>query len=157
MPIESNTFDVVLCTQVLEHLEFPRESVAEMYRVLKPGGLLAMTVPMAHKEHQVPYDFFRYTSFGLRSMCSHAGFREVTVEPFGGIGVRWAYELPYLLQLIPASGLRSGKVNGLGIALSPLRLLIRWSLPLMQLTLLRLDRFDEVKDFPLGWCCKAVK
>jgi SAM-dependent methyltransferase len=63
MPIESNSFDAVLCTQVLEHLEWPRESVKEMYRVLKPSGRLFLTAPMSHMEHQVPYDFFRYTSF----------------------------------------------------------------------------------------------
>ena len=38
MPIEDNSFDAVLCTQVLEHLEWPRECVREMFRVLMPGG-----------------------------------------------------------------------------------------------------------------------
>jgi len=68
MPIEDDLFDAVLCTQVLEHLEWPRESVKEMHRVLKPGGKLYMTVPMAQNEHQVPYDFFRYTSYGIESI-----------------------------------------------------------------------------------------
>ena len=45
MPIEDEKFDAVLCTQVLEHLEWPRESAKEMYRVLKAGGKLYMTVP----------------------------------------------------------------------------------------------------------------
>jgi ubiquinone/menaquinone biosynthesis C-methylase UbiE len=62
LPIEDYTFDAILCTQVLEHLEYPRESVEEFYRVLKVGGKLYLTAPMAHVEHQTPYDFFRYTS-----------------------------------------------------------------------------------------------
>jgi len=44
MPIEDDLFDAVLCTQVLEHLEWPRESVKEMHRVLKPGGKLYMAL-----------------------------------------------------------------------------------------------------------------
>lgn len=82
MPIEDGIFDAVLCTQVLEHLEWPRESVREMHRFLRPGGVLYITVPMAQAEHQIPYDFFRYTSYGLRSICAHAGFDEIEVKPF---------------------------------------------------------------------------
>ena len=98
---QDDSFDAVLCTQVLEHLEWPRESVAEFYRVLKPGGLLFITVPMAQNEHQVPYDFFRYTSFGVRSICEHAGFVVIEVLPFGGFFTRWAYELPNFFDYTP--------------------------------------------------------
>ena len=104
MPIPDETFDAVLCTQVLEHLEWPRESVREMYRVLKQGGTLYMTVPMAHNEHQEPYDFFRYTSFGLNSICTHAGFRDTKIVPFGGLWIRWAYELPRGLSIFRPQG-----------------------------------------------------
>src|SRR5262245_40469135 len=68
LPLADDTFDAALCTQVLEHLEQPRACVKELYRVLKPGAQLYLTVPMAQSEHQVPYDFFRYTSYGLRSI-----------------------------------------------------------------------------------------
>lgn len=80
LPIRDHTFDAVLCTQTLEHVEWPRESVSEMYRVLKPGGALYLTAPMAHCEHQQPFDFFRYTSFGLRSILTHAGFPEANIN-----------------------------------------------------------------------------
>lgn len=157
MPIEDNTFDVVLCTQVLEHLEWPRESVAEMYRVLKPGGLLVITVPMSQGEHQVPYDFFRYTSYGLSSLCKHAGFKNIAIEPFGGLGVRWAYELPSISKLFPPSVLHNNKRSYVGLAFTPVRLLIRISIPSMQRMLLLLDRFDKTKNYPFGWSCKAIK
>ena len=121
MPIEDAAFDAVLCTQVLEHLEWPRESVKEMYRVLKPGGTLYMTVPMASPEHQVPYDFFRYTSYGLESICKNAGFQQIKITPFGGMRVRWAYELPSAISIFPAAGLRSKKPNIIGILLLPIK------------------------------------
>lgn len=157
MPIEDGMFDAVLCTQVLEHLEWPRESVKEMHRVLKPGGKLYMTVPMAHPEHQTPYDFFRYTSYGLESICKHAGFQEVKITPLGGLWVRWAYELPRGLPIFPPTGLRSRKPKILGIALLPGRVVALGIVRLLQVIFLWLDRFDKEKNDPFGWACEARK
>jgi SAM-dependent methyltransferase len=157
MPIENDSFDSVLCTQVLEHLELPRESVREMFRVLKPGGRLFLTVPMAQGEHQTPYDFFRYTSFGLRSICKDAGFSEITIKPFGGLWVRWAYEIPNCLTYLPSTGIRQGRINGVGVALVPLKLLIILGRPVIQRLFVFLDRFDIKKDDPFGWSCEARK
>lgn len=157
MPIKDELFNVVLCTQVLEHLEWPRESVKEMHRVLKPGGKLCMTVPMAQNEHQTPYDFFRYTSYGLESICKHAGFHDIKVTPFGGLWTRWAYELPRAMSFFPASGLRSRKPNIAGIALLPLKLLTLVTVRLLQLLFLWLEKFDHKKNDPFGWACEATK
>ncbi|MBN2400221.1 MAG: methyltransferase domain-containing protein [Candidatus Aminicenantes bacterium] len=157
MPIEDDAFDAVLCTQVLEHLEWPRESVKEMYRVLKPGGKLYMTVPMAQNEHQVPHDFFRYTSYGLMSICKHAGFREIKITPFGGLWVRWAYELPRGMLVFPSSGMRIGKINIMGIVLLPFRFAALGMVRVLQAVLLFMDRFDKKKNDPLGWSCEAAK
>ena len=157
MPIEDETFDAVLCTQVLEHLEWPRESVSEMHRVLKPGGTLFISVPMAQHEHQTPYDFFRYTSYGLKSICQHAGFSDVKVTPFGGMWVRWAYELPRGLSVLPDAGIHSRKPSFVGIALLPLKLILLGVVRLLQFTFLWLDRFDDKKSDPFGWACEATK
>lgn len=157
MPIDDGVFDAVLCTQVLEHLEWPRESVKEMYRVLKAEGKLYMTVPMSHPEHQTPYDYFRYTSYGLESICKHAGFHGVKITPFGGLWVRWAYELPRSLAIFPQSGLFSKKLNFLGIALLPIRVIAQLTVCLLQSAFLWLDRFDNNKSDPFGWACEAVK
>lgn len=157
MPIDDEVFDAVLCTQVLEHLEWPRESVKEMYRVLKPNGKLYMTLPMSHPEHQAPYDFFRYTSYGLESICKHAGFHGVKITPFGGLWVRWAYELPRCLSIFPSSGLRSKKHNFVGIFLLPIKVINFWAVRLLQVVFIWLDRFDNKKNDPLGWACEAQK
>lgn len=157
MPIEDDVFDAVLCTQVLEHLEWPRESVKEMHRVLKRGGKLYMTVPMAQNEHQVPYDFFRYTSYGLESICKHAGFYDIKVIPFGGLMIRWAYELPRGLSIFPSSGLRSKEPNILGIILLPIKIITLAIVRLLQLLFLWLDKFDNQKNDPFGWACEARK
>lgn len=157
MPIEDDVFDAVLCTQVLEHLEWPRESVKEMHRVLKRGGKLYMTVPMAQNEHQVPYDFFRYTSYGLESICKYAGFHDIKITPFGGLMVRWAYELPRGLSIFPPSGLRSKEPNILGIILLPIKIITLVIVRSLQLLFLWLDKFDNQKNDPFGWACEARK
>lgn len=157
LPIENDTFDAVLCTQVLEHLQNPTECLAEMCRVLKPGGRLFLTVPMAQNEHQVPYDYFRYTSYGLKHICGVAGFQSIEVSPMGGLFFRWAYELPRMLTFIPRLGLKYGKVSFKGILFLPLRLIAFIAVRTMQVILLQLDFFDKQPNDPWGWQVIAHK
>lgn len=79
LPFGGDTFDSVLCTEVLEHLREPREAMREIYRVLKNGGSLLLTTPFQYQAHQRPFDFFRFTYDGLDLMSREAGFEDVTV------------------------------------------------------------------------------
>jgi SAM-dependent methyltransferase len=73
-PFEDASFDVLLCNQVLEHVFNPGEFAAELRRVLRPGGALILTVPFVWDEHEQPYDYARYSSFGLKALLVQAGF-----------------------------------------------------------------------------------
>ena len=75
IPVEDARFDHVLLTQVLEHLPEPAKVLAELHRVLKPGGTLWLTAPLFYAEHERPYDFFRYTQFGLRHLLGGRGLQ----------------------------------------------------------------------------------
>jgi SAM-dependent methyltransferase len=159
MPIPDESFDVVLCTEVLEHLKNPLASVQEMFRVLKPDGRLFVTVPMAQNEHQVPYDFFRYTSFGIKYLCHEAGFQTVDVAPFGGLFARWAFELPRALNVFPSLGIARGSFRPTiksCVAVVP-KATCHLAIRLIQRLLLWLDRFDKARDDPWGWCAVASK
>ena len=68
LPFKDCEFDSILTTQVLEHVFTPEIFVAELYRVLKPGGVMLLTVPFIWNEHEEPFDFGRYSSFGLRAL-----------------------------------------------------------------------------------------
>ena len=81
LPVEEGSFDAVVCTQVLEHVAEPADVLAELFRVLRPGGTLYITVPLAWEEHEAPYDFYRYTRFGLAHLLAGAGFADIAVEP----------------------------------------------------------------------------
>jgi SAM-dependent methyltransferase len=78
LPFAGASFDGVLCSQVFEHVFAPREFLAELARVLRPGGTLLLTTPVAWDEHEQPHDFARYSSFGLRATLEAAGFEVVT-------------------------------------------------------------------------------
>ncbi len=73
-PFEQASFDHALCNQVLEHVFNPDEFVSEIHRILKPGGKLLLTVPFAWDEHEQPYDYARYSSFGLTHLMQKHGF-----------------------------------------------------------------------------------
>jgi SAM-dependent methyltransferase len=157
LPIEDGSFDAILCTQVLEHLQKPLESVKEMYRVLRPGGHLFMTAPMAQSEHQIPYDFFRYTSFGLKHICAEAGFREIRVTPMGGMFLRWAYEFPRLFIIFPETGGKRGKVNLARILIYSVKVTLLIIIRFLQMIFIVLDRFDKIRNDPFGWKLIARK
>lgn len=76
-PFADNTYDSVLCNQVLEHVFNPDDFLAEIHRCLKPGGQFLLTVPFVWDEHEQPYDFARYSSFGLRHLFEQNGFEIV--------------------------------------------------------------------------------
>ena len=74
MPVADGSFDAVLCTQVLEHVADPIEVLRELHRIIRPGGRLYLTVPLVGELHEEPYDFFRYTPYGLGHLLTTAGF-----------------------------------------------------------------------------------
>jgi SAM-dependent methyltransferase len=84
IPAPDESFDSVVCTQVFEHLEFPEESAKEIFRVLKSGGYLLITVPQMNELHEEPYDYWRYTKFGVRSLFEKAGFTTLEESQRGG-------------------------------------------------------------------------
>lgn len=85
IPFRDGAFDSALCTEVLEHLPEPGRCLAEIHRVVKPGGSVLFTVPMTVYTHSEPYDFYRYTEYGLRYLLEKHGFEIVTLRRLGGV------------------------------------------------------------------------
>ncbi|MGW8179661.1 MAG: class I SAM-dependent methyltransferase, partial [bacterium] len=83
IPAASEIADIVLNVQVLEHVPEPAKVLAELFRVLKPGGSLFLTAPQGLHEHQQPNDYYRFTRFSLLQLLRDAGFDSVEIEPMG--------------------------------------------------------------------------
>lgn len=73
-PFETASFDSALCNQVLEHVFNPNSFLSEIHRVLKADGKLLLTVPFIWDEHEQPFDYARYSSFGLKALLEQNGF-----------------------------------------------------------------------------------
>lgn len=85
IPAPSASFDVILCTEVLEHVSDPRGAVAEMSRLLKPGGRMFLTAPLGSGLHQEPFHFYGgYTPHWYRHVSEQNGLDLVEVTKNGG-------------------------------------------------------------------------
>ncbi|KKQ61474.1 MAG: hypothetical protein US81_C0006G0030 [Parcubacteria group bacterium GW2011_GWE2_38_18] len=85
IPFEENSFDLVICTQVLEHSENPVGLLKEMNRALKKDGQLYLTMPFVWNEHETPFDFRRFTRFEHERILKQANFLENKIEPTCGV------------------------------------------------------------------------
>ena len=65
---------------MFEHVFNIDEVLAEIKRVLKPGGKMLISIPFAWNEHEVPYDFARYTSYGIRHILREVGFEVIDMH-----------------------------------------------------------------------------
>jgi SAM-dependent methyltransferase len=83
IPFEDGVFDAVFSSEVFEHVFNLDEVLRELNRVMKPGASILATCPFAICEHEVPHDFARYSSFGLRSLFQRHGFEVVHQEKTG--------------------------------------------------------------------------
>ncbi len=84
---DDNSFDTVFSTQVMEHVEDHNAMLSEACRVLKPGGVAIFTVPFCWELHEEPYDFFRFSKYGLRFLFEKYGFEHISITANGG---KWA-------------------------------------------------------------------
>lgn len=151
LPIAAGEFDAVLCTEVLEHVGDPARVLAELRRIIRPGGLLAVTVPFVGALHEEPHDHRRPTSHGLAALLAEAGFVDVRIEPLTGWFSMFAQVLREQGQATQVPGRRATfdqRVVGLA-CLGVSGVVRRWA-P-------RLDRrLDRRRALPLGWTALAV-
>lgn len=70
LPFKNNSLDMILCTQVLEHIKNPFLAVEEFGRILSENGTILITVPTVMYLHEVPQDYFRYTRYGIEHILN---------------------------------------------------------------------------------------
>jgi SAM-dependent methyltransferase len=109
LPVEDGSFQVVLCTQVLEHAADPARAVAEMSRATAPGGRVLASTHGVQAYHPNPHDFWRWTHAGLQRLFEQNGeWRSVTVKPGSGTASCVAMVLALYGDLLLRKRLRLG-------------------------------------------------
>jgi len=98
LPFEDKSFDVLVTTKyIMEHVSRPEKVIQEFYRVLRPDGEAFVAASLVRRQHQKPYDYFRYTEFALENLFKKAGFKEIFIKPTNGAMATFA-EYFYFFQ-----------------------------------------------------------
>jgi len=144
LPFRSNALDTVFSTQVIEHIPDPFLMMREMARVVRPLGHVIITAPQVWPIHEAPYDFFRYTNYGLEHLATQAGLNVVLMrERHGGV-----YALGQMACFMLYSRHHHSPV---------MRFLLKPIFLLTQLLAALVDRLYYYPEFTLGYVLVAQK
>lgn len=80
IPFTDGYFDSVLCSEVFEHVFEINDILLEINRVMKKNGKILITVPFVWNDHEVPYDFGRYSTYGIKYLLEKHGFRVISID-----------------------------------------------------------------------------
>lgn len=83
LPFKNNFCETASMISVLEHIPNPGKAISEAYRILKPGGYFVLITVQSYPLHDAPYDYYRYTQYGLKTLFKESGFTKVTTKPLG--------------------------------------------------------------------------
>lgn len=105
IPVANESFDVVLCTEVLEHHPEPIGVICEFARILRNGGVILLTAPLGSGIHQEPYHYYGgYTPYWYQRFLSEVGFADITIEANAGSFRHYAQEsVRFMLMTRPFS------------------------------------------------------
>jgi len=153
IPVNDKTFDVILCTEVLEHLPEPEKALKELSRIIKKKGRLYLTAPQSWGEHEVPYDYYRYTTYGLRYLLEKTGFKVNKIEKRGGYFKFMAFRMWHIFFIPFMNRKELWKRIMSGI----IKIILLPFLLLNSLIFYYLDFLDKEKFMTLGYLVEAEK
>jgi SAM-dependent methyltransferase len=148
LPVESEKADTVISLNVMEHLREPQVFLAEAYRILKPGGAMILQVPFMWWIHESPYDYYRFTRFGLEYLTRKSGFAYVEVYPMTGFWTTWFLKFNYQSARL---------IRGPFIARKAVSLLLRSVWAIDQHVALWLDAHWQCEEETAGYFVLALK
>ncbi len=100
IPVDNNSFDTIMCIEVLEHIPEPSKAIKEFARILKPGGKLIITAPFCSLTHFAPYYFANgYSKYWYKQILKHYGFNINEIQYNGNFFEYLAQEIrriPYV-------------------------------------------------------------
>ena len=150
IPVENDRYDLVFLSQVLEHVPDPKKVLEEIHRVIKPGGVLWLSAPLFYEEHEIPYDYYRYTQYGFTYLLESSKFTVNQIDWLEGYFGTLSYQLRVMARALPIRPVHFGG-GLLGILFSVLVILVR---PLFFVLSLLFSRLDLRNKYTLSGHCK---
>jgi len=150
LPFLSNVIDCIVFTEVMHYLYDPKIVVAELYRILKPGGKLIGSVPFAFGEDDPPNDFYRYTYFSLKKIFEDACFEIINIEYVGdmiGVYIVTTYNILYLIIKL----FRKIKLGFLGLITNIFFKIPEYIYYYCYIRGIKPKKFNYLRKFPLGF------
>lgn len=127
LPLADNTFDCAFCTGTFEHIRDPWQAVRELYRVLKPGGVIHVDAPFLQAFHLDPVDYWRFTIDGLRMLCKDFDEIDAGVHIGPSCGLYWILREYMDSCLVSNKYLARLMLIGTAFLLAPMRYLDYWT------------------------------
>jgi len=156
MPFKSEVFDCVMISNTLEHIPDTEKILAELSRVLKPGGLFVATIPFLLPVHQNPYDFNRYTHYKLKSLLVDLKFMNIEVRGLSEpVDVFRTVQRHFFTHVIKAPFSRNRILNAVVKLCVRVIWRLYWLLLQLLLPLYRKARYSD--DFTEGYGIVARK
>ncbi len=158
IPVSDASFDVIICTEVLEHVPEPILALREFSRILKPGGKLLLTAPLGSGIHQEPYHYYGgYTPYWYRRFLPESGFNNIEINANGGFFKHFAQESIRFAKICVPWKMIAGKPWQIGWMVFWV-LSLPWMLFVLPVICYWLDsRFDESHLFTVGYHVTATK
>ncbi|MFH1030223.1 MAG: class I SAM-dependent methyltransferase [bacterium] len=99
IPLEEQSMDSVICTQVIGDIPEPQRAVKEFYRILRKGGIVLLSESFMNELHGEQYDFLRFTNNGMLFLFEHNGFEVLKLERIGGFfSVIAQFKIRYFIE-----------------------------------------------------------
>jgi SAM-dependent methyltransferase len=137
-PFQDGVANAVIIANSLYLFPNPQKILVEIKRVLHPGGVVMLVVPLVWQYYPDPKDYWRFTGEGLEYVLEQAGFEDITIVPIGG---RWTAAAILVSPFFHPGRIVRPLVNILCVLLDRF---VRWAFPFVALT-------------PLSYCAKARK
>lgn len=152
IPVSNESFDIIICTEVFEHIPEPIKALSEISRILKKGGKLLLTAPLGSGLHQEPFHFYGgYTPYWYEKFLKDNNFESIKILPNQGYFSFFSQEfLRFIKRSAPWKSVVTFIFVPFWVSLLPFSIIISIIAPL-------LDKFTTYPDYTVGYHVTAIK
>ena len=153
IPKNDNHYDIILCSEVLEHVYDPESVIREIARILKRDGIFIATIPQSAGEHMLPHNYFNYLEPGILYLLKKNNLKKISLEKYSGI----YHSTGNLLNKLVNTVFSVDRNIFVKIFLFPVEFVVRIVIAILNMILFYLDKFDKSKSWSLHYFLIATK